>query len=74
MAGYTKQTNIAKTCTTGMANTIIGVLLYIFLIVPILTFTIVSTMNLSGSHGIAIAFSLVITGLYVTEKTAGRDV
>jgi hypothetical protein len=29
---------------------------------------------LSDSHGIAVAFSLVITGLYVTEKTAGRDV
>ena len=52
----------------GMAGIIIGMATYMFLVVPILTLTVVGVMNLSDDYGIAIAVAFVITGLYVTEK------
>lgn len=41
---------------------------YIFLVVPILTLTVVGVLNLSDGYGMAIATAFMITGLYVTEK------
>jgi hypothetical protein len=45
-----------------------------FLIVPILTFTVVGVLNLSDGYGIAVAITFVITGLCVTEKFACHDI
>ena len=58
----------------GMAGTIIGMAAYMFLVVPILTLTVVGVMNLSDGYGIAVAIAFVITGLYVTEKYACLDI
>jgi len=60
----------AENDKVSMAGTIIGMLAYIFLVVPILTFTIVAVLNLSGVYVMAVAIAFVITGLYVTEKFA----
>ena len=60
----------ADSCTTGIRNIIIGIFAYLFLVVPVLAFTIAGAMNLGASDGIAIAVALVITGLYIIEKTA----
>ena len=58
----------------SMAGTIIGMAAYMFLVVPILTLTVVGVMNLSDGYGIAVAIAFVITGLYVTEKYACLDI
>jgi hypothetical protein len=57
-----------ETYKVGIASAIIGMVAYIFLVVPILTLTIVGVMDLSDAYGIAVAIAFVITGLYVTEK------
>ena len=58
----------------GMAGTLIGMASYMFLVVPILTFTIVGMLNLSDGYGIAAAIVFVITGLYVAEKFACNNI
>jgi hypothetical protein len=68
-----EKTDKADACTTGISNIIIGIFTYLFLVVPVLAFTIATAMNLGASHGIAIAVALVITGLYIFEKTACLD-
>jgi len=57
----------------GMAGTIIGMVAYILLVVPILTLAVVGVLNLGDGYGIAVAIAFVITGLYVTEKFACLD-
>ena len=54
----------------GMAGIIGGMIAYMFLVVPVLTLTIVGVWDLSDSYGIAVGIAFVITGLYVTEKFA----
>ena len=54
----------------GMAGIIIGMISYMFLVVPILTLMIIGVWNLSDGYRIAVAITFVITGLYVTEKFA----
>jgi len=54
----------------GMAGIIVSMIAYMFLVVPVLTLTIIGVWNLSDSYGIAVAITFVITGLYVTEKFA----
>jgi hypothetical protein len=66
--------NKYETYTAGMANITVGLIAYLFLVVPTLTFTIVGAMNLAEHYGIAVAVALVITGMYVTEKTACLDI
>ena len=66
----TDQTDI---CTTGITNLVLVIFAYLFLVVPILAFAIATAMNLGVSHTIAIAAALVVTGLYITEKTACLD-
>ncbi|MDH3831694.1 MAG: hypothetical protein OEU48_08495 [Gammaproteobacteria bacterium] len=68
-----EETDKADACTTGISNIIIAIFAYLFLVVPVVAFTIATAMNLSASHGIAIAVALVITGLYIFEKTACLD-
>jgi hypothetical protein len=63
-----------EACKVGMAGTFIGMIAYIFLVVPILTLTVVGVMNLSDGYGVAVAIAFVITGLYVTEKFACLNV
>jgi hypothetical protein len=63
-----------ETYKVGIASAIIGMVAYIFLVVPILTLTIVGVMDLSDAYGIAVAIAFVITGLYVTEKFACRNI
>jgi len=63
-----------ETYKVGIAGAIIGMVAYIFFIVPILTLTIVGVMDLSDGYGIAVAIAFVITGLYVTEKFACLNV
>jgi len=63
-----------ETYKVGIAGAIIGMVAYIFFVVPILTLTIVGVMDLSDGHGIAVAIAFVITGLYVTEKFACLNV
>ena len=65
--------NKYETYTAGMANITVGLIAYLFLVVPVVAFTIATAMNLGASHGIAIAVALVITGLYIFEKTACLD-
>jgi len=63
-----------ETYKVGIASTIIGMVAYIFLVVPVLTLTVVGVMNLSDGYGVAVAIAFVITGLYVTEKFACLDI
>jgi hypothetical protein len=63
-----------ETYKVSIAGAIIGMVAYIFFVVPILTLTIVGVMDLSDGHGIAVAIAFVITGLYVTEKFACLNV
>jgi hypothetical protein len=58
----------------GMSGTIIGMVIYMFLIVPILTLTVVGMLNLGDGYGIAVAIAFVIIGLYVTEKFACHNI
>ena len=58
----------------GISGTIIGMVVYIFFVVPILTLTVVGVMDLSDGYGIAVAIAFVITGLYVTEKFTCLDI
>jgi hypothetical protein len=60
--------NSETTYKVGITNAIIGMAAYIFLVVPILTLTVVGVLNLSDGYGMAIATAFMITGLYVTEK------
>jgi hypothetical protein len=60
--------NAETTYRVGITNAIIGMAAYIFLVVPILTLTVVGVLNLSDGYGMAIATAFMITGLYVTEK------
>ncbi len=59
-----------ETCKVGIASAIFGMIAYIFIVVPILTLTVVGVLNLNGGYGVAVAIAFVITGLYVTEKFA----
>ena len=63
-----------ETYEVGISGAIIGLLSYIFLVVPILTITVVAVMHLSDVYGVAVAIAFVITGLYVTEKFACLNV
>jgi hypothetical protein len=63
-----------EACKVGIAGAFIGMVAYIFIVVPILTLTVVGVMNLSDGYGVAVAIAFVITGLYVTEKFACLDI
>lgn len=65
-----EETDQTDTCTAGITNLVLGIFAYLFLVVPILAFAIATAMDLGVSHTIAIAAALVMTGLYITEKTA----
>ena len=69
----TEETDQTDACTAGITNLVLGIYAYLFLVVPILAFAIATAMNLGVSHTIAIAAALVMTGLYITEKTACID-
>jgi hypothetical protein len=60
-----EETGKADACTAGITNIIIGIIAYLFLVVPILALTITSVMNPGTSQGIAIVLALVMTGLDV---------
>jgi hypothetical protein len=51
-----------------------GLLGYLIIIVPILSLAAVHALNLSGAYFIPIASALGITGFYVTEKFACRNI
>lgn len=68
MVGSNSDTN-----STGMKNTVIGIMAYLLIVVPVVTFVTVASMNLGETHGVAVAGMLVMAGLYVTERFACRN-
>ena len=46
----------------------IGILAYIIIFVPMISFLLVGTLNLSIAYVIPIAMAWVLAGIYVTER------
>jgi hypothetical protein len=52
----------------SLASIAIGSLAYIIIIVPMISFSLVASLNLSFDYVIPVAIAWVLIGIYVTER------
>ncbi len=76
MVHYTENASDLETYTgpdvvndgKSLTSIVIGSLAYIIIIVPMISFSLVSSLNLSVDYVIPVAIAWVLIGIYMTER------